>query len=108
MAKGYWIVRVDVRDGETYQKYLAANAPALAKYEGRFLVRGGAYEAKVGTARKRNVVVEFPSYAAALACYQSPEYGEAIRVRGTSAELEHLVVEGYDGPQPGAAEGGRR
>ena len=41
MPKGYWIVHVDVRDPEVYQKYVKANAAAFAKYGARFLVRGG-------------------------------------------------------------------
>lgn len=103
MARGYWIVRVDVHDNETYLKYQAANAAAFAKYHARFLVRGGKFQSMLGGARQRNVVIEFPSYEAALACFNSPEYAEAMRVRGRSADLDLIVVEGYDGPQPGAA-----
>ena len=68
MPKGYWVARVDVTDPEKYKRYVAANGAAFAKYGGRFLVRGGRFEAPVGTSRERNVVVEFPSYEAALAC----------------------------------------
>ena len=59
MSKGYWIVRVDIHDPETYKKYIAANAAAFKKYDGRFLVRGGKSEVLSGTARARNVVIEF-------------------------------------------------
>ena len=41
MAKGYWIVRLDVTDPEAYKAYVASNAPAFKKYGARFLVRGG-------------------------------------------------------------------
>ncbi len=41
MAKGYWVVHVDVTDPEGYQQYVKANAAAFAKYGARFLVRGG-------------------------------------------------------------------
>jgi uncharacterized protein (DUF1330 family) len=63
-------------------------------------VRGGPFEAKEGTSRSRNVVVEFPSYAAALACYQSPEYQRAIALRTSHSVADVIVIEGYDGPQP--------
>ena len=39
--KGYWIAHVNVTDPERYKDYVAANAVAFRKYNGRFLVRGG-------------------------------------------------------------------
>lgn len=101
MPKGYWIVRVDVHDPEAYNAYIAANAEAFAKYGARFLVRGGRFEPVEGTARARNVVIEFPSYQAALACYRSPEYARAMALRRPASTADVLVIEGYDGPQPG-------
>ena len=101
MAKGYWIARLDVTDPEAYKAYVAANGPALAAFGGRFLVRGGKCEALEGSARSRNVVVEFPSYQSALDCYRSPAYQAALRLRATVASGELVVVEGYDGAQPG-------
>ena len=53
-----------------------------------------------GTSRARNVVIEFPDYAAALACYRSPEYQANIKVREPHASVDLVIVEGYDGPQP--------
>jgi uncharacterized protein (DUF1330 family) len=101
MAKGYWIGRVDVSDTEAYKKYVAANGPVFAKYGARFLIRGGQFEAVEGTARSRNVVIEFPSYQVALACYHSPEYAAAMALRLDAGVSDILVIEGYDGPQPG-------
>jgi uncharacterized protein (DUF1330 family) len=100
MPKGYWIARIDVSDPEGYRPYVAANAEPLRKYGARFLVRGGTFEAKEGTSRSRNVVLEFPSYAAALACYQSAEYQRAIALRAPHSVADVIVIEGYDGPQP--------
>ncbi len=100
MAKGYWIARVDVTDPARYDLYRAENAEALRKYGGRFLIRGGSFEAPEGTSRRRNVVIEFPSYQAALDCYHSPEYHRARAIREGVAESDLVVIEGYDGPQP--------
>ena len=100
MPKGYWIARVDVSDPEAYKKYVAANAVAFAKFGGRFLVRGGRFETVAGTSRSRNVVIEFPSYEAALACWNSPEYKAAKAKQEGGAEVDTIVIEGYDGPQP--------
>lgn len=101
MAKGYWIARVDVRDPEGYKGYVAANAAALKTYGARFLVRGGRFECPEGEARSRNVVLEFPSYQAALDCWHSPEYQAAIPKRTPYSIGDFLIIEGYDGPQPG-------
>ena len=100
MAKGYWIARVDVKNEEGYKPYAAANPAIFKKYGGRFLVRGGKFNIAEGSTRARNVVIEFPDYAAALACYRSPEYQENIKVRVPHSTIELIVIEGYDGPQP--------
>jgi uncharacterized protein (DUF1330 family) len=52
-----------------------------------------------GKARGRIVVLEFPSYEAALACYHSPNYRAAKQIREGKAEADIVVIEGYDGPQ---------
>ena len=101
MAKGYWVARVDVHDPEAYKEYVAANAAAFAKFGGRFLVRGGRFECVAGTSRSRNVVIEFPSYQAALDCWNSPEYQAAKAKQRGGADVDTIVIEGYDGPQPG-------
>jgi uncharacterized protein (DUF1330 family) len=100
MSKGYWIVRVDVSDPEAYKAYIAANATAFAKYHATFLVRGGQHETREGAARARNVVIEFPSYEQARACYDSPEYQHAMSLRRDASTADLIIIEGYDGPQP--------
>jgi uncharacterized protein (DUF1330 family) len=101
MPRGYWIAHVDVTDPVNYPRYLEVNKPAFAKYGGRFLVRGGTFECKEGTTRSRNVVIEFADYATARSCYSSPEYREALKFRTAAATSDVIVIEGYDGPQPG-------
>ena len=100
MAKGYWIGRVDVHSDEGYKPYAAANPAIFKKFGGRFVVRGGRYEAVEGHSRTRNVVIEFPDYETALACYHSPEYQANLQLRVAHAVADLLVIEGYDGPQP--------
>lgn len=98
MAKGYWIGRVDVHDQEAYKKYIAANAVAFEKFDARFLVRGGQAQTREGTSRSRNVVLEFESYERAVACYDSPEYQDALKLRMPEnvAVGDIVIVEGYD------------
>lgn len=100
MAKGYWVAFADVSDPEGYKPYIAENAKAFRKYGGRFLVRGGPYEAPEGKPRSRTVVIEFPTYQAALECYRSPEYAKAMALRRGKSVMDFAIVQGYDGPQP--------
>lgn len=100
MAKGYWIVRVDIADPEQYKKYIAANGKPLARHGGRFLVRATPFENVEGTSRARNAVIEFPSYQAALDCYRSADYEAAVRLREPVSTADIIIIEGYEGPQP--------
>jgi uncharacterized protein (DUF1330 family) len=97
MAKGYWIAHGRVDDPEKYDLYRAANAAPLAEYGGRFLVRGGARKMPEGEAKPRTVVIEFPTYAAALACYDSAGYRAARALREGIAETDLAICEGWDG-----------
>ena len=100
MPKGYWIGRVDVNDAEGYKPYAMANNAIFKKFGARLLVRGGSFEPVEGASRKRNVVIEFPDYATAMACYRSPEYQENMKIRQAHAVSDLIIIEGYDGPQP--------
>lgn len=101
MAKGYWVVFADVTDAEGYKAYVAENAKAFRKYGARFLTRGGKSETPEGNPRSRVVVIEFPSYDAAVECYRSPEYAKAMALRKGKSVMDLAIAEGYDGPQPG-------
>ena len=100
MTKGYWVAFADVNDPEGYKAYIAENAKAFRKYGGRFLTRGGKSETPEGKPRSRAVVIEFPSYAAAIECYRSPEYAVAMALRQGKSVMDLAIVEGYGGPQP--------
>lgn len=102
MPKGYWIVRVDITDTDQYKNYIAANAKPFAAYGAKFLVRGAPFKNVEGGSRARNAVIEFPSYEAALECYNSPDYQAAIKLRAAVSTADLVIIEGYDGPQPGA------
>ena len=100
MAKGYWIARIDIHNMDGYKEYIAQNGAVFKKYGAKFLVRGGTYEAREGSSRSRNVVLEFADYATALACYNSPEYARLVAIRKPHSEGDLVIIEGYDGAQP--------
>lgn len=97
MAKGYWVVNIEVTDPETYKQYQAFVRPFLATNDGRFLVRGGQLSVVEGQVGSRVVVVEFPSYDHALRAYHSPEYQQAMKTRLNSSTANFAIVEGFDG-----------
>jgi uncharacterized protein (DUF1330 family) len=94
MPKGYWVVRVSVRDEQRYPEYLAAAGPAFQKFGAKFIVRGGPFETREGSARDRNVVVEYKDLATAVACYDSPEYQAAKVIRQKYSDADFIIIEG--------------
>lgn len=95
--KGYWIAHVDVTDPERYAQYAKRAPEAFAAFGGKFLARGGRAQAQEGRSTpERNVVIEFPSYQAALDCYGSEAYQEASSYRAGAAHSEVIIVEGMD------------
>jgi uncharacterized protein (DUF1330 family) len=95
--KGYWIAHIDVNDMEGYKPYMAANQAPFGQFGARYLVRGGRQEITEGRQRSRTVVIEFPSYEAALACYRSPGYQAAKALREGKGEIDLLVIEAFGG-----------
>ena len=100
MAKGYWIANVEVREADAYKAYGAMLGDIFRKHGGRYVTRGGKMVTVEGKSRSRIVVIEFPSYDAAMTCYRSPEYAKAIALRQSAADADLVIIEGYDGPQP--------
>ncbi len=84
-----------------YKAYVAANAGDLHANSARASwCAAASSKPSEGSSRSRNVVIEFPDYEAALACYRSPEYQANIKVRQPHATADIVIIEGYDGPQP--------
>jgi uncharacterized protein (DUF1330 family) len=96
MPKGYWIVGADVRDEEPVKRYVAGNHPIFEKFGGHCLVRAQKFAVPEGFCRSVQVVIEFPDYASALACYHSPEYQTNKKVRDGHLVADFVIVEGYD------------
>ncbi|MGI9388542.1 MAG: DUF1330 domain-containing protein [Boseongicola sp.] len=96
MAKGYIIAHVTVRDPEAYKEYVEKDTPILLALGGKFIIRGGQAEVPEGVALDRHVVIEFPSYEAAMAAYNDPEYQEVAEIRRRTAESVIIVVEGVE------------
>lgn len=88
-----WIAHVHVTDADAYGRYAKAAGPAIAAHGGVFLARGGRYRQMEGNDRSRNVVARFPSFDAAVACYESPEYQAALAHAKGASERDLVIVE---------------
>ena len=88
-----WIAHVTVTDPDSYGKYAQAAGPAIAAHGGVFLARGGRYQQMEGTGHSRNVVARFPSFDAAVACYNSSEYQAALAHAKGASERDLVIVE---------------
>ena len=88
-----WIAHVTVSDPEAYAKYAQAAGPAIAAHGGVFLARGGRFQQMEGNERPRNVVARFPSFDAAVACYNSSEYQAALAHAKGASERDLVIVE---------------
>jgi N-ethylmaleimide reductase len=98
-AKGYWLVQASVTNPAQFGKYTAVAGPTLASYGGRVLARGDVAEVVEGSMPRRPYFVEFPSYAAARACFRSAAYQDAIVLRAGAAEFDIVIVEGMPSGQ---------
>lgn len=99
MPAGYWIAQFQVNDPKGYQEYAKLAGPCVGKFGGKLRTRGGTMTHKEGPKPGGNlVIVEFPSYQAALDCYNSPEYQKAIPLRqGAAVPGGSLsILEGID------------
>ncbi len=92
---GYWIVfGAEVTDQEAHKQYVALWSPIAEKYQAKVkaLDAGAVLKESLGT--RRIVVVEFPSYAAAKACYDDEAYQHAKQFAVRAAKRELIIVEG--------------
>ena len=94
----YWVARSKINDPVQYKKYTDPLRPIFDKYGGKVLARGGRFQIMEGPEKfHRFVVIEFPSFDQAVACFNSPEYqSAAAHRRGGAGEVENVIVDGGD------------
>jgi uncharacterized protein (DUF1330 family) len=91
----YIIARVEITDPVRYQEYMKATPAAIARYGGKFIIRGGEVVTLEGARETRRlVVIEFASLEQAKAFYSSEEYGRAKVLRTGAAVGQFLAVQG--------------
>ena len=79
-------------------RYRELAEASIARYGGRYVVRGEVIEALEGVwpPEQRLVVVEFPSLDRAREWYGSPEYARALEVRGQALARRLILIDAGD------------
>jgi len=91
----YVVVSIEVHDPERYAEYIERAPATVANHGGRYLVRNGEREALEGEwDLKRFVILEFPTYEAAKAWYESEDYAPVLAIRHATATSRMVVTEG--------------
>ncbi|HEY3908401.1 MAG TPA: DUF1330 domain-containing protein [Stellaceae bacterium] len=91
----YVIADVQVTDPTAYEPYRPLAGASIARFGGRFIVRGGAADLLEGTpAPQRIVVIEFPDAETARRWYGSEEYQRALKIRQSASTGRLILVEG--------------
>ena len=83
-----------IDNSEKLKEYALKAKPAIEKFSGKFLARGGKNRVNEGVKSPRIIVVEFPNYDSALNCYDSDEYQEAHEILKNHVLRHHHIVEG--------------
>ena len=95
MKKAYWVCIFEIiNNTEKLKDYAIKAKPAVEKFSGKFLARGGKSRTNEGIDSPRVVVVEFPDFNNALKCYDSVEYQEAYNILNGHVVRHHQIVEG--------------
>ena len=91
----YFIVNLDVKNPKGFRQYSKAAPSIVAKYGGKYIVRGGECNALEGDWKPVMVVLlEFPSMEQARQFYDSEEYKPLLALRKESTVSQVVLVDG--------------
>jgi uncharacterized protein (DUF1330 family) len=91
----YVIAEVTITDPQGFEAYRQMVPATVAKYGGKFVVRGGALEKLEGNWEPmRLVIIEFESAERAMQWWASEDYREAKELRQRTAQTNLIVIEG--------------
>ena len=91
----YIIAIVQVTNPTQYEEYKKWSTLAMKAHNAEVCVRGGQVQLLEGDwAPERVVILKFPTFAAAKAFYETPEYLQAREARAGAAVMRMIAVEG--------------
>ena len=93
--KGYWLILgTEIAERAAQAEYGRLWAPIAAKYQARLNPTKLPPVLKEARNTARVVVVEFPTYEAAMACYDDPAYREAMQFALRASQRDLVVLAG--------------
>jgi uncharacterized protein (DUF1330 family) len=101
-VSAYLISQVEVLDAEEWENYRTHAARAIARFGGRYIVRGTPAEVIEADWPAQEpppqtvIVAEFPNMTALKAWYASPQYAEAFAFRAAAVKRRMIFVAGID------------
>ncbi len=94
----YIIVNIEITNPERYAEYIKVAPASIAKYDGKYLVRGGKAEKLEGVWEpKRVVILEFETFEKAEGWWSCAEYAGPKKLRQSAAITNMILVEGMSG-----------
>ena len=91
----YVVAEIEILNPAGYKEYTTTVPATIAKYGGRFLVRGGTAEVLEGDwPERRRVIIEFPSLDAAKRWWNSPDYEKPKAKRRANSNGRLLLLDG--------------
>jgi uncharacterized protein (DUF1330 family) len=94
----YLIVEVETIDEALMTEYRKHTPGAVAKFGGKFIVRGGKTRTvEGGWTPSRLVVIEFPDFAKAEEFYDSEHYKPILAMRLKAGKSKAVIVDGHGG-----------
>ena len=91
----YLVAEVEVNDPEAMKPYIAGVIAVVAKYGGKYIVRGGHSETLEGSAPTgRFAIVQFNSSDELKRFWESAEYKEIAKVRQAASRSRFFAIEG--------------
>ncbi len=90
----YWMVRSgEIKDEEALKEYQKRFVNIAPRFEAKIIARGK-HQTTEGPDYPRNLIVEFPNYEQAIACYEDAEYQEAMLYANRAFDRELTIIDG--------------
>jgi uncharacterized protein (DUF1330 family) len=94
-VKGYWLILgTEIADQAAQAEYARLWAPIAEKYGARLNPMKTPPLLRESCGAARVIVVEFPTYEIAKACYDDPAYQEAKAFALKASSRDLLIIEG--------------
>ncbi len=90
----YWMIRAgEIKDQEALEVYQKLWAPLAAHYRAK-VITSAKHETPEGPDFSRVMIIEFGNYQQAVACYQDPDYQQAIKFANKAFDREMTIIAG--------------